>query len=247
MLICPPISPDGIFNLMSRTTSKNVRGKRPRSDFSPSKLEAEASPGWRDKINPWFLVIAEQNRRILEGKMRDFPPEQYVLARSLGDHIECSRGFEFCFLKAVGFEDLPNGSEISFGEFLLRYLSWLKYLTPLPELIRQRDSGSWSAAQKLLRVQYLYEKVVFGRLNLNDERALTKRSHLAMMRFGLHFGLDVLTERELSFFYDTYCPLCKKHSAENLKKLRSRARAAGRQGIDTRGEVRPSEPAPRSD
>jgi len=230
---------------MSSDTRKIARGKRARISFSPSKAEVEPSAEWRGKIYPWFLVIAEQNRKFLEGKMRDFPPEQYVLARSQGDHIECSRGFDFRFLKAVGFEDLPPGSEISFGEFLLRYLCWLKYSTPLPELIRQRDSRSWSASQKLLRVEHLYEKVVFGRVNLNDERALAIRSHMTMMRIGLRFGLDVLTERELSFFYDTYCPLCEKHSAENLKKLRDRARAAGRLGINTRGEVGLPEPTPR--
>lgn len=130
--------------------------------------------------------------------MRDFPPEQFVLARSLGDHIECSRGFDFRFFKVLGFEDLSPGSEISFGEFLLRYLCWLKYSTPLPELIRQRDSGSWSASQKLLRVQSLYEKVVFDRVNLNDERALTLRAHMTMMRLGLHFGIDTLIERTLT-------------------------------------------------
>lgn len=243
----PPVSRDGTFESVGRTTRKTMRGKRPRTYFSPSNSGAEASPDWEGKINPWFLAIAEQNRKVLEGKMRDFPPEQYVLARSLGGHIDCSGGFEFTFLKVMGFDDLPPGSEISFDEFLLRYLCWLKYGTPLPELIRQRHSGSWSASQKLLRVQRLYEKVVFGKVNLNDQRALAKRSHLTMMRVGLHFGLNILSERELSAFYDTYCPLCKKHSPENLKKLRGRARAVGRQAVNTHGEVRPPEAAQRSD
>ena len=180
---------------------------------------------WKEKLGPWFLKIADYGKRILAGELSDFGPGAYKGAEKLGEQLTREDRINYPLAEEIFGANIQPDKEISRDELVLCWLTFIKYGRPFYDLLKERDAGDWTSAQKLLHVQELSERVAFNKLRPADKRLLFggefKRAHRAIIQLGVSFGLLKLTESELVEFFDEYCP-CQRHKLENLKKLRQR-------------------------
>lgn len=110
---------------------------------------------------------------------------------------------------------------------MFRKIVFLKYGITFRELIWQIDIERNATAQrKLMAVHHDYWRLLSGRSLPKDFKLKFNVDHFDILTSGLDFGLDKLTPDELADCLGQICPCSQKHSAEYLKKLRSRMKQA---------------------
>ncbi len=213
---------------------ENLTGKKRREPRI--NLPKSAERDWRKKIHPFFLRVAEENKKIVQlnassspqdreeaQRLIQNPPVELVEeARRLGDGFAKSGRVGYLpAMTMLGLESVPPDPEISDTHYMLSWLSWFRYGKSLPQLAEQRETD-WKAAKQFVKVLRDYEAWRFGRLDPDKRRFKMDQRHQELVANGLNFGIEDLTTEELADFFYALCPCGERHSAENLRKLRTR-------------------------
>jgi len=123
---------------------------------------------------------------------------------------------------SLGIEGPSPGYHIPNEQFMPAWISWNKYGKTIPQLKKESKGGSWPAMQKLLRIEEMYQRWHFGKLQPEEMRFKSDHTHFTLLGMGLDFGVATLTPNELADCFDKLCSCGKIHDPENLRKLRTR-------------------------
>jgi len=208
------------------------KGRTPR-------IKVAELPGgkWREKVHPFYVRIAEHDKKIWKlrassspkdraeaQRLSENPPPDLVEeARRLHDELERSRGPRYrAAMTVLGVEDLPPDSTVSYGHYMLWRLSWYRYGKTIKQLMEESEAGSERAGKQFLSVLRDYERWRFGKLDVEKQKLKFDVQHSVLMMAGLDLGLDKLNPEELADCFDALCACGKAHLPENLRKLRTR-------------------------
>jgi hypothetical protein len=209
--------------------------RRRRKARTPVYKEEKSS--WRDKLHPFFIRMAEMNKNIFElsasssqqdrdeaERLKRNPPQElFDEAERLHDEFERDGKFKYNAVgRMLGLGEVAPGSTISLDQFMLARFAFFKYGKTIPELLAERNAGSWKASQQLLGVQHDYEAWAFGKLNVDEQQFKLDVDHFLIVVGGLNLGIEALTPGELADCLDELCPCGKPHYPENVRKLRIR-------------------------
>jgi hypothetical protein len=106
------------------------------------------------------------------------------------------------------------------NEVLENAISLLKYHATLPELRWREMQGDKNAGRQVVETTDLYNRWMHELLPRGGVRFKTNVHHNLLMLFGLTGGLGRLTSKELTDFFDQFCPCGKMHTLEVLRRLR---------------------------
>jgi hypothetical protein len=107
------------------------------------------------------------------------------------------------------------------SDSFFRTLVFLKYGLTFRELVWELEQDP-QTYRKWIRVHEDFYRFRWGKASLDDLKLKFKLTHFQIIVQGLDFGLKELNEWELADCLDEICPCAQKHSAEYLKKLRTR-------------------------
>ena len=125
--------------------------------------------------------------------------------------------------KAVDFiqQGIPTETlAMGLNQVLPNIISLLKYQVTVPELQWQEMHGDRSAGREVVETADIYNRWLHDQLPPEGVRFKTTERHNLLMLFGLAGGLKKLTSRELTDFFDEFCPCGQTHTLEVLRRLR---------------------------
>jgi hypothetical protein len=214
--------------------------------------ESKASTGqprWRTKLHPFFVSVAEHNKKIVQlsrtGResdrqesqrmIRNPPAELVEEARRLGDERARS-GIKSSMsaTKLFAVDDrYPATPEMSDEQFMLAWLAWNKYGKTLKQLLEEDRAGVKQSSERLVTIRQEYNHWRYDKQDPEKLKFKFDREHQLLIMMGLDFGIDSLTAEELADCFNELCACGAWHSPENLRKLRTRTKqfltAAGAQ------------------
>ena len=200
-----------------------------------------SNEGWRSKVNPLFLEMAEYQKKVTlltnsdsptdreEAKRLslELPPGVQERAEQLHDEMKTAGNLRHrSTLATYGADGLPPGTEISQAHYMIHWLCWYKYNKVLGQLKAERDSGDLKAIKQFNKLLFDFDLWQFGKLDPNKIKFKTNLDHFSLMVCGLDLGLEGLTAVELADCFDALCPCGKEHDPANLYKLRTRIDAS---------------------
>jgi len=214
----------------SLTTDKPKR--RPRVPSVPPRTGT-----WRDKVHPFFIKSAEMSKRIVILARSDSLADRQEIARLNKDVMpEIMREAELLydeqqaagrirhlgFLKALGIDQLPPGTELPDGEFIYRFLCWFRFGKNAEQLTALYEAGDLKAVKQMHKLRLEYDMWKLGKVDPNKLKFKTDLDHFVLLNGGLDLGLEDLNPDQLAECFDELCPCGRVHEPENLKKLRRR-------------------------
>ena len=191
---------------------------------------------WRSKVDAVYVRMLQQYRRVVElsrspleadrheaERLKRNPPQDVVQdVRRLGEQRRRSGGAILPVASTILGNHDPDVA-LADVNFMLHWLAWNKFGKPLEHLIEEDRQAIELSSRQLFRVQEDFQKWRYGKLNPEALKTKFDREHWTLVMMGLDFGLDKLSQEELADFSDENCPCgSKRHSPENLRKLRSR-------------------------
>ena len=212
----------------------------------PPRLPQEGPSQFLDKLDPWFVGLAElfkrgaerglaehkravRTRRIEEGKgaqpTRTIPPAVHPeWPRTMGEMLKLLIALgDPGLADAMRFVQRKLPSEAlteDVNQALPNMISLLKYHTTLPELQWREIQGDRDAARQVVETTDFYNRWIHEQLPVGGVRFKTNERHNLLMIYGLPGGLARLTPQELADFFDEFCPCGETHTPEILRRLR---------------------------
>jgi hypothetical protein len=192
---------------------------------------------WREKVLPFFVKAAELNRKVVILSRSDLPEERKEGARlnqealaelskeadSLYDVMKPAGQIRnIAYLKALGLEDFPPGTQLPEEQHILRWLCWFRFGKPLPTLMREYQSGERKAVKQVNKLRLEFDLWKIGDVDPNRLKFKIDMDHFLLMNSGLDMGFEKLTPGELADCFDALCPCDQPHFPEHVNKLRVR-------------------------
>lgn len=200
-------------------------------------IPASVHTDWRDKLHPFFLRMAEYNKKVstllvslneadrAEGqRLNDNPPPELRReAKRMHKKIK-DRARNEAFLLILGVHPSQQGTTISERQYMLGWFARNKYGKSIFELRAGDEVGDEKSSKQLASVVHEYQRWRYGKSDPNELRFKCDHQHAPLMLLGLDLGLLSLTPGELADCFDalSVCECKDTHSAENLDKLRKR-------------------------
>lgn len=188
-------------------------------------------------MHPFFVRMIEYHNRVLqllaspneteraEGKRLQAhpPPDLIEEACRLHDALpEDVRRRNEAHRLIYGITDPREGIVISHGQFVLGWLAWNRFGRPIVEIVEGDAAGDEASSRQLASITKDYQAWRYGKLDPNMMRFKFDEQHNMLLRVGLDLGLESLSEEELADCFDALCKCGKRHTPDNLRKLRTR-------------------------
>ena len=208
----------------------------------PPRLPHEGPSHFLDKLNPWFVGLAQlfkedtaegpkrigragrvgrgkhpQPARVPPAVLPEWPHtvgEMLGLLANWGDPrlAEAMRAMQ----QGIPMEALTT----DLNQVLPTMISLLKYHATVPELQWREMQGDMNAGLQIVETADVYNRWMHEQLPVGGVRFKTNARHNILMLFGLAGGLERLTSQELADFFDRFCPCGETHTVEVLRRLR---------------------------
>lgn len=132
----------------------------------------------------------------------------------------------------------PNEAmAIDLNQAFPNMISLLKYQTTIPELQWEELKGDKHAGRQMVETLDVYHRWMHDQLPPGGVRFKTNPHHNLLMIYGLAGGLDRLTSRELTEFFDQFCPCGETHTLEVLRRLRQKLLRVFERGRDAINDI----------
>lgn len=212
----------------------------------PARLPDEGPSDFMQKIDPWFVGVAELFKEEVARRLDKTKSNQVASLtgnqeqpqavktrppavmpgwpRTMGELLALfSKWGDSRFKAAVGVmrqRMRADGLIVDLNEVLPNTISLLKYHATIPDLRRREMQGDQTAAKKIVETLDVYNRWMHNQLPRGGVRFKTNPHHNILMTCGLLGGLESLTSRELADFFDEFCPCGETHDPEVLRGLR---------------------------
>jgi len=191
---------------------------------------------WREKVDPLYIRIVEQYRKIVDlsrspipvdreeaERLKRNPPQELVEAvRQAGEERRRTGGSIRPIASTVLGSTDPSVALADAG-FMVHWLAWNRWGKTLEQLVKEDRRGVEKSSRQLLSVLQGFQEWRYGKQDAEDLKTKFDREHGTLIMWGLDFGVAKLSQEELADFANEMC-FCgsKQHSPENLRKLRAR-------------------------
>jgi hypothetical protein len=232
------------------------------------RLPQEGPSHFLDKLDPWFVGLAQLFKenappRVNSPKhiggaghggrgkhplpVKSAPPA--VLPewpRTVGEMLGLlERWGDPRFAEAVSAmqRGMPREAlTLDLDEALPNIISLLKYQKTIPELLQREKRGDRSAGRQVVETEDVYNRWMHDQLPVGGVRFKTNARHNLLMLYGLTGGLERLTTRELTDFFDQFCPCGETHTLEVLRRLRRKLLKVLELGREATGGIAAASP-----
>jgi hypothetical protein len=200
-----------------------------------ARVQIREPRDWRAKIDPVYIRVFEQYRRIVDlsrssspvdreeaERLKRNPPEDLLAAvRQAGEERRRSGVVTPIASTILGSTDPSHA--LADASFMTHWLAWNKWGKTLEQLVAEDRRGVEKSSRQLLSVQQEFQRWRYGKQDAEDVQTKFDREHWTLIMWALDMGVEKLTQEELADFANDMC-LCgsKQHSPENLRKLRTR-------------------------
>lgn len=192
---------------------------------------------WRCKVDPFFVKVAEQQKRInqlsrgshedrqeAQRLIRNPPAELKEEARRTGDEFRRT-GKRLMVSASVIFtidDRFPAAPDMPDEDYMLAWIAWNRYQKTFQQLLAEDVAGVRQSSKRILEVHREYQRWRYGEREPGAMKFKVDREHQALILCGWDFGIGSLSPEELAGCFDDLCSCGKAHDPENLRKFRTR-------------------------